>query len=178
MPVASLYTGAKSNLWDRILGEVEAGSFITLPDRGCHSGLMSSKLLCPNLRKIVRSVIVTVQRGRDQLIGVLLMGWWWGRQESTSSTFRSYWFGVCFLVGSIPSLIITFSLREGVSVSAEQLKDIVVCICSGETGPYSKAGLDCLPLVLHPLPSLVNNCLNLSTGTKGRSWKVKEGCFL
>ena len=130
MPAASPYSGAKSNLRDRVLGEVEVGSFISLPGKGGHSGLMSSKLLCANLQKIVRSLIVTVQRGHDQLMAILLMGWWWGKQESTSSTFRSYWFGVYILVDSIPSLIITFSLWEGVSVSAEQLKDIVVSMCS------------------------------------------------
>ena len=75
MPAASPSSGAKSNLRDRVSGEVEVGSFITLPGKGGHSGLMSSKLLCPNLQKIVRSFIVTVQRGRDQLMAVLLMGW-------------------------------------------------------------------------------------------------------
>ena len=30
-----------------------------------------------------------VQRGRDQLVDFLLIGWWWGKWESASSTF---WF--------------------------------------------------------------------------------------
>ena len=75
MPAASPYSGAKSNLRDRVLGKVEVGSFISLPGKGGHSGLMSSKLLCANLQKIVRSLIVTVQRGHDQLMAILLMGW-------------------------------------------------------------------------------------------------------
>ena len=33
-------------------------------------------------------------------------------------------------------------------------------------------------LVSHPLPSLINNSLNLPIGTQGRSWRLKEGCFL
>ena len=29
------------------------------------------------------------------------------------------------------------------------------------------------PLSLHPLPSLINSCLNLPFGTQGRSWRLK-----
>ena len=45
---ASLYTGVKSNLGDRVLGEVEKDSFITLPGKGGHSGLLPRKVMCPN----------------------------------------------------------------------------------------------------------------------------------
>ena len=38
------------------------------------------------------------------------------------------WSGVCLPVDGISSLIINFSHLEGVSVSAKQLKDIVVLI--------------------------------------------------
>ena len=41
-----LCTKAKSNLGDKVLGEVEKNSFIALPSKGDHSGLMPSKL-CP-----------------------------------------------------------------------------------------------------------------------------------
>ena len=34
------------------------------------------KTMCPRLGKIVRNFIVIVQRGHDQLLEVLLMGWW------------------------------------------------------------------------------------------------------
>ena len=44
-----LCTGAKLNLGDRVLGEVEKNSFIALPDKGGHSGLMLLKTMCPNL---------------------------------------------------------------------------------------------------------------------------------
>ena len=43
----SLYSGAKSNLRDRVLGEVEKNSFIALPGKGGHSRLMPSKLCVP-----------------------------------------------------------------------------------------------------------------------------------
>ena len=63
---------------------------------------------------MVRSFIVIVQRRHDQLMDTLLRGvGWWGKQESTSSTFRFNWSGVSRLVGSIPSLIINFSHLEG-----------------------------------------------------------------
>ena len=49
MPKAQpLYTGAKSNLGDRGLGEVEKESFIALPGKGGHSRLLPQKTLCPN----------------------------------------------------------------------------------------------------------------------------------
>ena len=42
-----LCTSAESNLRDRVLGEVEKNSFIALPGKGGHSGLVPQKL-CPN----------------------------------------------------------------------------------------------------------------------------------
>ena len=65
---ASLYPGAELNLGDRVLGEAEEDRFITLPGRGDHSGLMPSKPCA------VRNFTVIVQRGCDQLMGILLMG--------------------------------------------------------------------------------------------------------
>ena len=60
------------------------------------------------------------------------------------------------LVGSKPPLIINFGHLEGVSVSAKQLKDIAVGT-DGESGACPKAALfvslDCLSLIMHPLPS-------------------------
>ena len=43
-----LCTSAEPNLRDRVLGEVEKNSFIALPGKGGHSGLMPSKTVCPN----------------------------------------------------------------------------------------------------------------------------------
>ena len=58
----SLFTSAKSNLRDKVLGEVEMNSFIALPGKGKHSGLMPSKL-CAHLLGEDRSFTVIVQRG-------------------------------------------------------------------------------------------------------------------
>ena len=44
-----LYSGAKLNLRDRVLDEVETNSFIALPGKGGQSRLMPSKTMCPNL---------------------------------------------------------------------------------------------------------------------------------
>ena len=57
---ASLYTGAKWNLRDRVLGEVEKNSFIALPDKGGHSGLVPSKLCVPTQESLMRSFIAIV----------------------------------------------------------------------------------------------------------------------
>ena len=43
-----LCTGAESNLRDRVLGEVEMNSFIALPGKGGHSGLLPLKTGCPH----------------------------------------------------------------------------------------------------------------------------------
>ena len=68
---ASLYTGAESDLGDRVLGEEQKDSFIAFSGKGGHRGLMPSKFL----GKVVRSFLVIVQRGTDHSDGVLLMGW-------------------------------------------------------------------------------------------------------
>ena len=43
-----LCTSAKSNLRDRVLGEVEKNSFIALPGKGGHSKLLPLNTVCPN----------------------------------------------------------------------------------------------------------------------------------
>ena len=50
MPKAQpLCTGTKSNLGDRVWGEVEKNSFIALPGKGQQRGLLPLKTVCPNL---------------------------------------------------------------------------------------------------------------------------------
>ena len=56
-----LCNNAESNLRDRVLGEVEKNSFIALPGKGGHSGLMPSKLCVPTWEGLVRSFIAKVQ---------------------------------------------------------------------------------------------------------------------
>ena len=48
MKTRPLCMGTKSNLRDRILGEVEKNSIIALPGKGGHSGLVPWKTVCPN----------------------------------------------------------------------------------------------------------------------------------
>ena len=67
---------------------------------------------------------------------------------------------------------------EGVSVPVNSSKILLYLSVDRETGPCPKTSLDCLPLVSHPLPSLINNCLNLPFGTQGRSRRQTESCFL
>ena len=43
-----LCTGAESNLRDRVWDEVGKNSFIALPGKGGHSGLVPLKTVCPN----------------------------------------------------------------------------------------------------------------------------------
>ena len=56
-----LCTGAKLNLGDRALGEVGKNSFIALPRKGRHSGLVPLKAVCPNPEDLMRSFIAMVQ---------------------------------------------------------------------------------------------------------------------
>ena len=81
---------------------------------------MPSKL-CPNLEGVVRSSIVMFQRGHDQLVDIILTGWWWGKWKSGSPTILLVW--------GLPSCgqhTVNFSHLEGVSVSTKQLRD---CYC-------------------------------------------------
>ena len=67
----------KLNLRDRVLGEVEKNSFIYVPGKGGHRGLAHAlKTMCPDLERVVRSFTVMIQRGCDQLVDILLIGWW------------------------------------------------------------------------------------------------------
>ena len=50
-----------------------------------------------------------------------------------------------------------------------------MCIPWGRTAPgLYYCFLTVSPLSLHPLPSLISNCLNLPFGTQGRSWRLKS----
>ena len=72
--IQPLYPGTELNPGDRVLGDVEKNSFITLPGA---TGLSALKTICPDMEGLVSRFIVMVQRGGcDQLINVLLIGWW------------------------------------------------------------------------------------------------------
>ena len=111
----------------QVLSEVEEDRFTALPGKGGHSELMPSKPCVPSLGKRVRHFITVVHKGCDQLTGILLMGWQWGKQESASAAFGSNQSGVYMLVGHLSSPIISFSHLERVSVSACVLSHSVMC---------------------------------------------------
>ena len=75
----------------------------------------------------MRNFLEMAQRGHDQLVDILLIGWGVisGSQHPPPSA--SNFAGVSVLVGSLLSLTLNFSHLVGVSVSAKQFKDIV-CI--------------------------------------------------
>ena len=65
--------------------------------------------------------------------------------------------------------------------SAEELKDNILCIPWGGTRTQPQVYIIFFltsPLSLHPLPSLISNCLNLPFGTQGRSQRLNEAYFL
>ena len=69
------------------------------------------------------------------LMGILLMGWQWGKQESASAAFGSNQSGVYMLVGHLSSPIINFSDLEGLSVSACMLsRQSCPTLCDPMTG--------------------------------------------
>ena len=72
--LTSLCTVAESNLG--VLGEVKNDGFIALPGKEGHSGLTPRNTMCPPLGEGIRSFIVIVQRGHDQLVDILLVGLW------------------------------------------------------------------------------------------------------
>ena len=74
---------------------------------------------------------------------------------------------------------IAFSRRVGALVSAKQHKDKVPLLGNQDLAPgYTIISLDSHSLLSHPLPSLINNCLNLLVGTYRRSRRLQEACFL
>ena len=120
------WANTELNLGDRVLGEPEKNSFIALPGKGGHSRLMPSQLCILTWRGAERSCIAMVQRGgRGQLVDILLIGWWGGNRESASSTF---WFLLVWGLRACGQHAVNFSHLMGVSVSAEELRDIVLCI--------------------------------------------------
>ena len=53
-----------------------------------------------------------------------------------------------------------------------------ICFHCTTTGTPVLLLLVCSSLSLHPLPSLISNCLNLPLGTQGRPWRLNEAHFL
>ena len=103
------------------MGEVERNSFIALPGKVGHIGLMPSRLCARPGGGSEESY--SVQRaGRDRLVDVLLIGRWGGNGESASTIF---WFQMVWrvyvLVGSIQ---LTSSTCWGVQYLQNSSKDM------------------------------------------------------
>lgn len=70
----SLYSCVKSNVRDRVWCSREKGWLYHFARQIREATVDSgTQTMCPHLGKIVRSFILTVQRGRDQLVNTLLM---------------------------------------------------------------------------------------------------------
>ena len=54
----SPFTGTKSNLRDRVLGEVEKDSFIALPGKGGEQQASALRTMYPSLGKIVTKIVI------------------------------------------------------------------------------------------------------------------------
>ena len=132
----------------RVLCEVEK-SINVLPSKGGHSGLMPSKL-CPDLEGARRSFTVSIQRGPNQLVDILLIGWWWGNQESVSLTL---WFPqVLGLLACGQQLTSPTWWESNLGKRAERCCYVIPW---GKPGPCPKAALlflGCASLVSVSLP--------------------------
>ena len=58
------------------MGEVEKDNFIALLSERGPQWANAPKTMCPNLERVVRSFRVMLQGERDQLVDILLIGWW------------------------------------------------------------------------------------------------------
>ena len=81
-------------------------------------------------------------------------------------------------VGNLPLLIINFSYLEGVSTSAKQLKDIILCICWWGTRTLPQVASVVSQWLVSPLShipssSLIYNFFCLPIGTQERSCWMK-----
>ena len=136
---------------------------------------------CPHRRgsrldRAVRSLSITVQRGCDQRVGFTLTGWWGGKWESASPTFRFHLVWGPRAGGQQTAYL---SHLVGASVHLEN-KDTVLCTPEGQDPP-PEAGccsFTAPPVSLRPLAALLSNCLNVTDGGQGRSRRPNEACFL
>ena len=149
--VLNALTEAESGFWTpntelklrgRVLAEVEKNSLIALPGEGGLSLLKSSKLCGLNLEGVVRSLIVIIQRGWDQIVDIL--------RGSPDGLVVSY-VGVSITKLLVPTGLgssclgeaysyNSFSLHEGLSLCKASQKYFCVSL-KGEPGPCPKVAL-------------------------------------
>ena len=114
------------------------------------------KTVCLNLERVVRSFIATVQREHDQLVDILLIGWWGGKCEPASSTF---WFQPIWDLHTCGQHTVNVPHLEGASVWANSSKILLCVFPERDQDPAQRlhyCSLTALPWSLHPL------CLMLS----------------
>ena len=106
--------------------------------------------------------------GRE-LQGVwLLISWWWGERTVHQEPWAQPEVTILHLGGGPQFLHKNSKLSLCVSLQEEP----------GPAPRLHYCLLTSSPLSLHPLPSLISNCLNLPFGTPGRSWRLNEAYFL
>ena len=113
-------------------------SMVSVPSKGGTQRARASETM-PHFAWGVRAFIVVAQGGCNQLVNIFFSLWWWdngSQHHQPSGSFRS---GVFMLVASTPSLLVSFSFLERVSVSAKQLNNVVSL--EGESGPCPKTAL-------------------------------------
>ena len=163
------------NLRDRVLGEVEKNSFIALSDKGGHRGNAlktvsppgggSEEFYSHGSKRRPRSA-------RGHSFGGEVSG---SRHHQPSGSKRS---GVYMLVGSIQ---FTSPPGRDFSICKTAQRYCYVYPLRENQDPAPRLHycfLTALPLSLHPLPSLISNCLNLLFGTQGGSRRLNEAYIL
>ena len=114
--------------------------------------------------------------GRGQLVNFLLIGWWWGKWESASSTFwvQPVW-GLC----AYGQHIFNISHLVRVSIPAKQLQDIVRYIPWGGARNVPQGCLTVSWLVPPLSPhacSISQLCSTVTPWTAARQTPLPMGC--
>ena len=178
MPKAQpLHTGAKSNLRDRALGEVEKNSFIALPGKGGHSRLLPSKTMCPNPGEFGEEFY-----GNGSRVGMLIrsrcvQGLHSFNLISGNLLDELLWFLLSDLRCSSPGMKDADILHFLDFNSIKGLKTWLCVSLEGEPGPCPKAvllflGFPSLFYAYFPFTDF-SNCSNLPFGTQGESWRLE-----
>ena len=104
----------------------------------------------------------------------------WSDLAEAAAAYCVFWFQHFWGLCACGQHTVNFSHLEGVSICTKQLKDIVKCVPWAGNRALSKAVLLFLDYssFVHPLTSLVSNCLNQPIGTQGKPWRLNEACFL
>ena len=113
---------------------------------------------CPNLGKMMTSFIV-----KEGMISSWTFFWWVGGEVSRSQHYQPS--GLTSLGStSLWAAYHNFFHLEGLTVSAKQIKDNVVFIHWWGNRNLPQGCCWLFFLVSHPLPFVINNCLNLPIG--------------